>query len=410
MGLSPKEVDRVLIVVSDVEIGCGGPTDDFPQSEALGELLLSYLDTSPFSETRLSFVFNGDTFDFLKAPIDDGSYPIYVSEGAAMQKLDRIERAHGPFFDALRELATRANVHFVVGNHDPELVFPAIQERLSKLGPNVHHEGLAMQVGSVRLEHGHQQDPMFRVDEAAPFVEVDGEPVLNLPWGSLALLEVAMPLHPIFYPFDRVRPRSAPLAQVPEVRELILSKYWDYWTREFWKQRDADPLHRVSWTMLRQVAYRFSSRDPDVPELDPSVLQRRPPEASLSLVGHRHTPILWEKDDFRLLQTGCFRNEFRFDPQDTRELLPSVYAEVYLAAGKVRRSRLVEVDMPPPPEVPGDFSRFTSIARELLPAGSGSAKQQDEQEAQERRSLFRGLAPKDFVGTLADTLRRRIVS
>ncbi len=403
-------MDRLLVVVSDVEIGCGGSTDDFPQSQALGELLLSYLDTPPFHDIRLTFVFNGDTFDFLKAPIGDGTYPIYMSEAAALEKLGRIERAHSPFFDALRELATRAHVHFVVGNHDPELLFPGVQERLSKLGPNVHHEGFVMEIGGVRIEHGHQQDPMFRMDEAAPFVEVDGETVLNLPWGSLALLEVAMPLHPIFYPFDRVRPRTAPLEQVPEVRELLLSKYWDYWTREFWKNRDTDPLHRISWTMLRQVVYRFGSRDPDVPDLNPSILHRQYPQATLSLMGHRHTPILWDKDDFRLLQTGCFRNEFRFDQRDTRELLPSVYAEVYLGCGKVRRSRLVEVDMPPPPEAPGDLSRFATIARKLLPAGPSSARQQNEQQAHEQRSLLRGLAPKGFVGTLANTLRRRIVS
>ncbi len=409
IALPPRDVDHVLIVVSDVEIGSGGPTDDFPQSGALAELLLSYLDTPPFSDRQLSFVFNGDTFDFLKTPTGDGSYPIHITEAAALEKLARVERAHGAFFDALRQLATRASVHFVVGNHDPELLFPAVQRRLSDLGPHVHHAGFGLEIGGVRIEHGHQQDPMFRMDESAPFATVGEDRVLNLPWGSLALLEVAVPLHPVFYPFDRVRPRSASLQYVPEVRELLLAKYWDYWTREFWKLRDADPLHRVSWTMLRQVAYRFSSRDPDVPELTPSKLRRPSSAVTLALTGHRHLPILWDQDEFRWVQTGCFRNEFRFDADDTRELLPSAYAEVFLQCGKVRRSRLVEVDMPPPPQVPGDLSRFAPIARALMPK-EGSAKEQDAQEAHERRTRLRGLAPSGFVRTLADTLRRRIVS
>ena len=35
-GLSHDAVDEVMVVVSDVEIGPGGPTDDFPQSAFLG--------------------------------------------------------------------------------------------------------------------------------------------------------------------------------------------------------------------------------------------------------------------------------------------------------------------------------------------------------------------------------------
>src|SRR5689334_9527121 len=95
-----KRVDQVLVVLSDIEMGAGGPTDDFPQSEWLGRLILGYCE-GPFASVPVTLVFNGDTFDFLKTSID-GSWPTHVDSGIGVAKLERVAAAHPSFFAALR--------------------------------------------------------------------------------------------------------------------------------------------------------------------------------------------------------------------------------------------------------------------------------------------------------------------
>lgn len=412
IGLDRREVDHVLVIVSDIEVGSGGPTDDFPQSAFLGDLLLSYCEP-PFDEVEVTLVFNGDTFDFLKTPLRDGTYPIHVTQDAALEKADRIFGAHGSFLDSIAQFGAFSgaprNLRFIVGNHDTELFFPGVQTALRERIGEFIMDGLAVDIGDVHIEHGHQDDPMFRMRPDAPLIEFEGTQVLNLPWGSLALLEVAMPLHPQLFPFDRIRPRNAPLAQLPEVRELLLAAYWDYWTEQYWQGREHDPLHRVSWTMLKQILYRFGSKNPDVPKLDPHRVDHGDGQR-LHVVGHRHVPAWWEHGGHRILQLGCFRNEFLFDPECTRELLPNVYVEAYLHGGKTRRSHLVEVDSPPPPQSPGNLDRLLPMIRELLEAQPNTAHHQTSQSDREKAGRFGGLAPPSFVRTLRETLRKRVIS
>ncbi|RMD97288.1 MAG: hypothetical protein D6812_15545, partial [Deltaproteobacteria bacterium] len=40
----PPGSDRLLVVMSDIEMGSGGVTDDFPHSDFLAELILAYND------------------------------------------------------------------------------------------------------------------------------------------------------------------------------------------------------------------------------------------------------------------------------------------------------------------------------------------------------------------------------
>lgn len=69
--------DRLLVVLSDIEMGAGGAWDDFPHCDRLGELLLSY--AGPEHANRaVDLVFNGDTFDLLKTNVD-GAYPRHIT-------------------------------------------------------------------------------------------------------------------------------------------------------------------------------------------------------------------------------------------------------------------------------------------------------------------------------------------
>lgn len=63
-------------------MGAGGPFDDFPQSDFLGELILSY-NSPPFHELAVDLVFNGDTFDLLKTSYVD-EYPRHITRDVAL--------------------------------------------------------------------------------------------------------------------------------------------------------------------------------------------------------------------------------------------------------------------------------------------------------------------------------------
>ena len=227
----PAEADRLLVVMSDIEMGAGGETDDFPETDALGRLLLEYNDAA-YDQVAVHLVFNGDTFDFLKTPVD-GDYPRHVDAVTALAKVSRVAAVHADFFAAVAEFLSRPDRHvsFVVGNHDAEIVFPEVQDELRRLcggSPRVTFPGFSFDVGEVHIEHGSQADRMFRMDPDAPLLETDEGRILNLPWGSVALLEVAIPLHPMLHLLDRVRPRRKLFELMPEAKELLLGRYWRY--------------------------------------------------------------------------------------------------------------------------------------------------------------------------------------
>lgn len=416
-GLSHDAVDEVMVVVSDVEIGPGGPTDDFPQSAFLGDLLLRYCEP-PFDGLPLTVVFDGDTFDLLKTPTDDGRFPIHITEAIALGKLERVLAAHQPLMERLRAFLAHSGaprtLSFVVGNHDMEILFSGVQERLrQELGhpERVLFPGVSHQRGQVHVEHGQQHDPLFAIDTEQPFLEHAGERVLNLPWGTVALLEVAMQYLPELHQLDRLKPKRAVLEALPEVRDLLLSAYWRYWTRDFWQRylNARDPLRRVSWSMVKEVAYRFGTGDPDVSMQDcRRLLHRRRDETTLIVLGHEHEPAWWSSAGRRVLRTGCFRNEWELDLEGgAHRLLPKVYAEVFLKDGAPVRSHLAEVEAPPP--APGAVPERLSDVLAQIPQLRAAHEETDSQarrahEHAESKEPSRSLP--GFVETLREVLGR----
>jgi len=349
----PTRADRLVVVVSDVEIGAGGVTDDFPQSEVLGQVLLR---TRQDTDLPIDFVFNGDTFDFLKTRVS-GRWPLQVTADLAVAKLVNIMRAHEGFFDALQSLALteETRLHFVVGNHDPELVFEQVQRVLRRrLGGSttaINFPGFIWRFGDLHIEHGSQADPLFRVDPDQPFGTHRGRPMLALPWGSVAILEVAMPMQPVLYHFDRVKPREILIEQVPELQDLLTGLYYTYWKEHGtgWLLGD-DQLKRLSWDSFKEILYRFGTRDLEV-NTDDHLRKLVSDEGQIKVAigGHTHSPSLWTNADQRVLTTGCWRNEFVMEG-DRFEPLPRVHAHVWMQGERSLHATLVEHPAPPIPK------------------------------------------------------------
>jgi UDP-2,3-diacylglucosamine pyrophosphatase LpxH len=394
--MTKNSFNRLLVVFSDIEMGAGGPTDDFPQSDFLGNLILKYNDQE-FAEYEVDIILNGDVFDFLKTSYQ-GEYPHFINSNVALGKLTRIAGAHPKFFEAVRKFlqfkGPSRRLHFIVGNHDQELFFPEVQQFLKTLCGNqdqIFFPGLSLDIGAVHIEHGSQFDPLFRIDPLDPFVIYEGDQYLKLPWASVAILDVMMPHHKDFYHLERIKPKEEVLKLLPEMKEWVAGSFWRYWTQDFLRDylKTSHPLKRVSWSMLKEVMRRFSSFDASVSMGGHFQREVRKDGApfQLYLAGHEHEPGWWNYGNRKVLQTGCFRNEYMCTEGGNR-LLPinKTYAEVYLQGARIVRSQIVEVEPPPTPEgyIPGSIASFRPRIQELLALQAEKERVKREIEKQEK--------------------------
>ena len=357
------DAERVIVVLSDLEMGAGGVEDEFPHDAWLVSLLRHY-QHGRFRDVPVDFVFNGDSFDLLKVPYR-GAWPHHVTAEVALTKMACIVGAHAAFFEGMGEIlghtAAPRTVHFVVGNHDAELLFPQVQALLrSQLGGRgVDFPGFGLRIGPVLFEHGSQRDVMFRMDPDDPFVTIDGERMLGLSWGSVALLDALIPMRPLFYFHDRVRPKSRVMELVPEIRELILSRVRTYWTRDFWRDFLAvrDPVLRLDWALVKEVFWRFTTTNTEV-HLDPEWLEQvvEQDPARLFVQGHVHHPTSHEHRGKRILQLGAMRDEYETDDAGTHfEPRLKQILEIRLGGDRVRG--LVSHEILGPPRTDGSIPR-----------------------------------------------------
>lgn len=378
-------------------MGAGGPYDDFPRSDFLAEIIRGY-GRDPYRWLAVDLVFNGDTFDLLKTSTR-GGWPTHVSRELALEKFERIADAHPAFFEAVREHLAgdpeRRRAFFVLGNHDLELLFPEVQAALrAHLGnaANVYFPGYDLSIGRVHIEHGSQLDPLFYVDPKKPFVVTrEGTTILNLSWAAVAILEVAIPLQPLLYHHDRLKPKELVLELLPEVKELLTSEFWTYWTRRYFRDLvSGDPLKSVSWTMLKELVRRLASYDVDVTMGDN--LQRQMSESDrfdLYLIGHQHEPGLWSHGHRKVLRTGCIRDEFMLLERGRIQMpINKSWAEIYLSDRDVVRSNLVEHVAPdrPADSMPASvFEVVPELRTRLAAISAASGSQTAAQNAQEAR-------------------------
>jgi len=113
-------------------------------------------------------------------------------EWASAWKMDVIVRDHPEFFAALRRwLDGGHELVFVFGNHDLELHWPAVQERVRQaIGGDTTRvrfcEWFYVSDGDTFVTHGHQYDPYCAADPVHPLIEVRGKSRVRIPFGDLA--------------------------------------------------------------------------------------------------------------------------------------------------------------------------------------------------------------------------------
>jgi len=220
------------IIISDCHLSGGkffegalNPYEDFHHDEDMAAffdffsngIYATHPDGSP---VEVELILNGDYLDYLNIPLD-GEFEEVITEELALTKTEIILKAHTKVWEAIRRFASKPGktVTYLVGNHDAELFFPKVRERITRAwdpggefpSPKVEvvadRDRLIFENG-LEVRHGNQFEASNAMDFEAPF-ETDprtDELSLKLPWGSLYVLKVINRLKVIRPLVDKVRP------------------------------------------------------------------------------------------------------------------------------------------------------------------------------------------------------------
>jgi UDP-2,3-diacylglucosamine pyrophosphatase LpxH len=199
-------------VISDLHIGAGKAEPALEDFDA-DALFASWVKSIAGSETTL--ILNGDIVDFAQIPPYDVPLDsrLLWTEDASLQKLAVAEEAHPEWFAALAEFLERGGrLHLNIGNHDLDMAWPRVQERLhARLAPPLP-ERLSFSLRSivrygVLVEHGHQFTPEnCPVDPERFLHSVGGERYLERVWGTDFMLRFYNDIEREFPYADCVKP------------------------------------------------------------------------------------------------------------------------------------------------------------------------------------------------------------
>ena len=176
-------------------------------------------DATPLAQAdQLELIINGDCFDFLVTPPYSANG--IVEEAEAVQKLEKIIAAHRAFFEAVHTFIEIKGhvVTFVTGNHDLELCFLKVRERISAaLTGEVGDERVRFcptrfyrPLPDIYIEHGNHYD--FWNHRTMGLWDEHGQPLTNTPRtitlspGSLYFQRVAVAISLRYPYFDHFEP------------------------------------------------------------------------------------------------------------------------------------------------------------------------------------------------------------
>lgn len=158
----------ITIVVSDLHMGAADPYDDFVYQ---GGEFVTFIDGLATSEDgrqgRIELLINGDFLELAQVRPDAytlGSSKYWCSESESELKLDAILTGHKDVFAAIgRFQQARNQCTLFAGNHDVELYWEKIQQRIQAVAGPVRFElekvWYERYNGKLKLSHGHMFDP-----------------------------------------------------------------------------------------------------------------------------------------------------------------------------------------------------------------------------------------------------------
>ena len=344
-------LQKEIIVIGDIEMGAGNPTDGFIADRKLSALILELAER----KHPLDLVLNGDTFDFLKCPSQlkpHTKYPRHITTETSLAKLALIYAAHKDVFEALKKFAAspRKCIYFILGNHDHDLVYPEVRQEIKRLlgkAKGIQFPGLRYTGQGVYVEHGQQYDFIFKVNFEKLFINYEGQSILNLPFVSFGLISLFMKFNEENPFLERIFPRPALLTH----HQVIAKKFNRHTLGYFIKSLlyypfrfYADPTYTFPTSLLREFYRRIRTVHWDVDNITNIFLKNRRIKKEIIVLGHIHEKRIVRGKRRVIIHPGSWRDEYDFNPL-TRELVPRSkrYVDIIISDDKPRHEI---VDLP----------------------------------------------------------------
>ncbi|TVQ77518.1 MAG: hypothetical protein EA369_09090 [Bradymonadales bacterium] len=299
MALSSKNLKKIKLVVSDFHLGTGHRAEDgsvniledfFYDREFIE--FLQYYSSGDFENAEVELIINGDFFNLLMIDYDEVFQDV-ITEQVALRRMKRIMDGHLAVMNALKYFHSleRKRVTFVMGNHDPGILFPSVQNLVrSFVGDSVCFYLDAYEFDGIYIEHGNQYEianafnpNQFFLTKSLP------EPVLNQPWGSLFLVEVINEIKRDRPHFDKILPFSIYLRWLLIYdSRLFVRTCWEilkFLAKSMFRQ---DPRRSTSFTQTLRILLEA----PVFPDLDDAAERILSTRENIHTVifGHNHRP------------------------------------------------------------------------------------------------------------------------
>lgn len=356
-----KKLDKLIVIISDCHLSAGrfhegqlNPHEDFYFDDEMCDLFEHFSSgeygDGPSGSLPVELFINGDYLDFLNVPVG-GDFEDTVTEDIAVQKLEAIFKGHPKVMKALREFASKPGktITYLIGNHDFELVFPKVRERITReWDPEGRFPSEKVRViadsdrvfydEGVEVRHGNQFEPGSQLDFETALVRTrDGRQILNLPWGSIYVIKIVNRLKWEREYLDKIRPIKVfvlfGLVLDPwfTVRFAFLSLYYFFKTRVAAAFRGRSGLRRV-WEIVREETTLFQDLEKPARQiLDES------PRVNTVIFGHTHRPMdKIYSDGKQYINTGTWTKMIDLDYRGLGQQFRRTFALVQISDGKAR--------------------------------------------------------------------------
>ncbi|MBI2982416.1 MAG: metallophosphoesterase [Deltaproteobacteria bacterium] len=329
---------KVKLVVSDFHVGKGvflengtrNPLEDFFYDAKFIEFL-EYHRTGDYENADVELICNGDFFNHLQLDLNE-KHPAWISEGVALHRMEAILKGHPGIFEELKHFAgiPRHRILFMLGNHDPGLLFPSVAERLKKaLGPNIAVRLTPYRFDGVHVEHGNQFFADNAYNTGRYFLSKDlSEPIVNLPWGSYLVIYYLNPVRRERAYFCKVYPfryylRWALIHDTLFALKSILRILYYFFHLRFTR----DPHRRSSFMRTIQIIFEVGL----APRLDLEAKKILLTDRSVHVVifGHSHHAVMRQFAPGKVyLNTGVWNEQLSLEMSDPGKIVRLTYAQL----------------------------------------------------------------------------------
>ncbi|HKY62585.1 MAG TPA: metallophosphoesterase [bacterium] len=343
---------KLKLVVSDFHLGKGrhlpdgSPNllEDFNADRQFVEFLDYYMNGS-HHRADVELILNGDFFNLLQIDYRN-RFSDVITESDALHKTMSILKGHPGLFDKLAEFSRLAHhsVTFVLGNHDPGLLWEGVREAVRlRLGGAVKFVMEAYEFDGVHVEHGNQYQADNRYDREHYFLsEGLPEPIINLPFGSFFVIHYLNELKKERPYIDKVHPFAM------YKRWALLHDTWfairsalkvAYWFIKF--LITPNPARKLSWRQILGIL-RQTTVHPRLHKEAERILMSRE-ENRIVVFGHTHQHLYMRfKPGKEYFNTGTWNEKISLEVGSLGRFLRLTFVQIDYDDKKIPHGSLKE--------------------------------------------------------------------